>query len=220
MSIRPNPLSAKDQQLEKIVAFASTNIPPKRAKDTSLVFDNCANLLFKPNLAPAQIFQAGAFGGTYYRPIKSTVCPHMKFDEQIWQEYPDSWFKDLEPSTHIASPIYRKTVNKYKVKCGASLEEWERSGWIKPQDPYGWMQWYMRFFLGRRSPDDNRQILRWLNCTGENGRWKNRLCKLIFERSGNINDFNISPVIRQVLLHWGYELTKQDYLAWCHKFNM
>jgi hypothetical protein len=37
-------------------------------------------------------------------------------------------------------------VNRYKVKCGASLEMWEQSGWIVAQDPYGWFQWYCRFY--------------------------------------------------------------------------
>ena len=46
----------------------------------------------------------------------------------------------------MASPTYNKDVNKYKVKCGASLETWEKSGWIREQDPYGWFQWYCRFY--------------------------------------------------------------------------
>ncbi len=44
----------------------------------------------------------------------------------------------------VASPTYRENVNTYKVKCGGSLEMWESSGWIVPQDPYGWFQWYCR----------------------------------------------------------------------------
>ena len=46
----------------------------------------------------------------------------------------------------VASPTYNAEMNKYKVKCGASLQSWEQSGWIKPQDPYGWFQWYCRFY--------------------------------------------------------------------------
>ena len=52
-------------------------------------------------------------------------------------------------------------VNKYGVKCGASLRFWENKGWINKIDPYGCFQWYFRYLLGGRSKDDKRQINRW-----------------------------------------------------------
>ena len=52
-------------------------------------------------------------------------------------------------------------VNKYNVKCGTSLRFWENKGWIDKIDPYGWFQWYFRYWLSRRSKDDKRQINRW-----------------------------------------------------------
>ena len=42
--------------------------------------------------------------------------------------------------------IYDEKLNKYKAKCGGSLQMWEESGWINAQDPYGWFQWYCRFY--------------------------------------------------------------------------
>jgi hypothetical protein len=55
---------------------------------------------------------------------------------------------------------------------GGNLDMWESSGWITHIDPYGWFQWYCRFYLGRRCSDDERQINRWLKTTGPNGSFR------------------------------------------------
>ena len=51
-------------------------------------------------------------------------------------------------------------VNKYGVKYGTSLRFSENKGWINKIDPYGWFQWYFRYWLGRKLKDDERQINR------------------------------------------------------------
>ncbi len=91
---------------------------------------------------------------------------------------------------------------------------WQSKGWISPIDPYGWFQWYCRFYAGRRCTDDARQVKRWERCTGTKGRWKNTLLGKILKKKGateeSFDDISISPVIRQTLLHWGYEITRKD----------
>ena len=72
----------------------------------------------------------------------------------------------------------------------------ENKGWINKIDPYGWFQWYFRYWKGRRSEDDKRQIGRWKRIVS---RFKGILIKMI----KNGKD---SPKIRQFLIHWGYEL--------------
>ena len=116
-------------------------------------------------------------------------------------------------------------MNKYGVKAGQDQAEWERKGWINPQDPRGWFQWYCRFYMGRRSDDDARQVSRWVGVAGAKGRWKTRLANLcsmkaISRKSSSkglkedallvYDDASISPVIRQTLQHWAYELTARD----------
>ena len=165
---------------------------------------------FKPNKSPKQIFQEGSFGGTYFRPIYSSVTERNYTSKQVIKEYPSSWFKGMDMKKMVTSPDYDKKINKYKVKCGSSLEMWEENGWIVEQDPYGWFQWYCRYFLGRRSDDDERQIKRWLALAGPNGRFRRRLMNEIIKKGKRYNDYTVSPVIRQVLLHWGYELTSKD----------
>ena len=77
----------------------------------------------------------------------------------------------------------------------------ENKSWINEIDPYGWFQWYFRYWLGRRSKDDKRQI----------NRWKKLLVKMIKDTVSKYDDYSISPKIRQILLHWGYELTEKDF---------
>ena len=131
------------------------------------------------------------------------------------KEYPKSWFSGLDIKTQVTSEKCDKSVNKYKVKSGLSLKEWEDAGWIKSQDPDGWFQWYCDFYMGKRSPDDERQVGRWKSLAGQNGRFRKFLINLIKKKSrGNITkglkDYSISPKIRQVLQHWGYVLTSKD----------
>jgi len=181
---------------------------PTRNKKGQLVFPDQPE--FRPNMTPKEVLQAGSFGGTYFRPIYSSVTK-QKYGSEVWKELPPDWLEGLNIRTQVASSIYDESKNKYKAKCGASLEEWESSGWMRAQDPYGWFQWYCRFYQGRRTDDDDRQIGRWKNCCGEKGRWKNNLIGKIHKAGVAFDNPGISPVIRQTLQHWGYTLTKEDY---------
>ena len=148
---------------------------------------------FKPNLTPAQIFKLGSFGGTYWRPIYSHVT--KKDYKNQHHKFP---FLDDIPDEVMTVPYneYDRTINKYGVKVGMTLRGWEKSGWITPHDPYGWVQWYCNFYDGRRIPDeDRRQIDRWKRIAGANGRFKLRLDNMIKKNKD-------SPAIRQTLQHW------------------
>ena len=94
---------------------------------------------------------------------------------------------------------------------GGNLDMWESSGWITNIDPYGWFQWYCRFYLGRRTSDDERQIDRWLKTCGPNGRFRITLIKIIIREKRRYDDYKIKPVLRQGMMHWSYELTKKDF---------
>ena len=110
---------------------------------------------------------------------------------------------------YYCSNYYDVSVNKNGVKCRTSLRFWENKGWIHSIDPYGWFQWYFRYWLGRRSLDDGRQINRW---KGIVTRFKGKLVEMIKDVNGRFGDYFVSSKIRQILLHWGYELTESDLL--------
>ena len=102
-----------------------------------------------------------------------------------------------------ASDHYDVNVNKFGVKF------WGNKGWIKKIDPYGWFQWYFRYCLGRRSKEDKRQINRSKIIVN---RFRGKLVKMIRDAGSKFDDYSISPKIRQILLHWGYEITEEDFL--------
>ena len=120
----------------------------------------------------------------------------------------DIALKDIDQKYYCSS-YYDASINKYGVKCGTSLRFWENKGYINPTDPYGWFQWYFRYWLGRGSVDDKRQITRW---KGIITRFKGKLVKMIKDANSRFDDHSISPKIRQILLHRGYELTESDLL--------
>lgn len=181
---------------------------PKRGTDGCFIFPDHPE--FKPNLSPKEVLQLGSFGGTYFRDIVSAVTGEKHSGLQVIKEFPKDWFEGLKLDGFVCSPSYSKQVNKYKVSCGASLGQWECSGWISPLDPYGWFHWYCRFFLGRRCTDDARQIDRWMKGQGPTGRWRVRLCNDILRKKAKLEDVKTSPVLRQVLQHWAYKLTEAD----------
>ena len=100
-------------------------------------------------------------------------------------------------------------VNECSGKCGTSLRLWKDKGWINKIDPYGWFQRYFRYWLGRRSKDDERQVNRW---KGIVSRFRGKLVKMIEDAGSKFDDYSISSNIRQILLHWGYELTEKEIL--------
>ncbi len=163
---------------------------------------------FKPNLSPRDMFKLGSFGGTYWRPIQSKFYNNILKNQH--KKYPKSWWKGI-PEKWLSSNDYDKSINKYGVKVGTTLEFWESKNWIVSSHPYGWVQWYADFFNGERSDDDERQIKRWQRLASPKGRFTRFLVTQILKKNGKWDDESISPKIRQVLQHWAYKLTKEDF---------
>jgi hypothetical protein len=136
---------------------------------------------FKPELTPKQMLQLGIFGGKYLTDCKD--------------EFPRDWFLKARLNSEYPDP----TLNYFAVNASQTLSVWKQKGWIHPDDPRGWFQWYCRYYLGRRHPDDQRQINRWkamqrhvaqlkIHCSKQNS-----LCR---------------KKQRQALLHWAYDSRK------------
>ena len=81
-------------------------------------------------------------------------------------------------------------------------------GCINKINPYGWFQWCFRYWLDRRSEDDERQISRQKIIVN---RCRGKLVKMIKDAGSKFDDYSVSPKIRQIFLRWGYELTEKDF---------
>lgn len=157
---------------------------------------------FTPNMTPAEMFEIGIMGGSYFRRIQSPVT-QKKFKNRHLR-YP--FLKKIDKKKYMLE-TYDKSINKYNVEVGTSYEYWISKGWIREDiDPYGWIEWYCNFWMGRRTTDDKRQINRWKRLAGANGRFRKQLQKKI--DSIGVNDEKIFIRMRQTLLHWGFDSSK------------
>ena len=84
---------------------------------------------FRPNISPLEVIKKGAFGGTYFRNIYSSV--NKKFYNDSCKE-----FEELEniDKKFYCSEFYDISANKYCVECGTSSRFWESKGWINDSD--------------------------------------------------------------------------------------
>ena len=215
VSTSPSPPPADLETIrESWSSWTAEAAPPTRDENGTFHFESHPS--FQPNKSPSELLTEGCFGGSYYRRLYSKAL--HTWIEDDWKELPETWIQGLKIDTFLTSEEYDPEVNKYKVKCGQSIEEWEAAGWIRHEfDVRGWFQWYTRFFRGRRCDDDERQVGRWERCVGERGRWRRTLLKRYLQAGvRNVADegedeAEVSPVLHQTCLHWAWEI-RQDVL--------
>lgn len=136
---------------------------------------------FKPDLTPKEMLELGVFGGKYM-----TDCR---------KEFPKSWFKKAK----LCHDFHDPKLNLFGINASQPLSYWIDKGWIYHEDPRGWFQWYCRYYMGRRCPDDRRQIKRWKAIQRHIAQLRKH-CKK--------GDVHCRPKQRQAILHWAYDSRK------------
>ena len=135
--------------------------------------------LFKPELIPKEMLTLGVFGGKYMSDCRD--------------EFPANWFIHAK----LCHDKHDSDLNFFKVNASQPLSVWRKNGWIYYEDPRGWFQWYCRYFMGRRLPEeDARQIRRWRLMKRHIAQIQKHCIK---------GDFECRRVQRQALLHWAYD---------------
>ena len=137
------------------------------------------NSEFKPQLTPKEMLELGVFGGKYMTDCK--------------KEFPASWFK----KSKLCHEFHNEKLNYFKINASLPLSYWIEKGWIYEENPRGWFQWYCRYYMGRRLPEeDERQIKRWKAIKRHIAQVKKN-CKKA--------DIACRPRQRQAILHWAYD---------------
>lgn len=139
---------------------------------------------FRPELTPKQMLALGVFGGVYIR--------------DCTKEFPKDWFTKAK---FQKKGIFKRDpeINFFKVNASQPLSVWQKKGWIYKEDPRGWFQWYCRYYMGRRGPDDERQIKRWVAIRRHIAQVKKNCVQ---------GDFDCHRKQRQAILHWAYDSRK------------
>lgn len=133
---------------------------------------------FRPELTPRQMLRLGVFGGRYMTDCRA--------------EFPAIWFAGAK----LCAERHDPRLNYFGVNASQSLAAWRRHGWIHPQDPRGWFQWYCRYYMGRRTADDARQIRRWRAIARH---------VAAIRKNCEQGDLDCRRKQRQAALHWAYD---------------
>lgn len=136
---------------------------------------------FRPELTPKEMLDLGVFGGKYMTDSRA--------------EFPAAWFRHAR----LCSDRHDAKLNCFGVNASQPLSQWRKNGWLYHEDPRGWFQWYCRYYMGRRCPDDERQIKRW--------RAMSRHLAQIRKNCPR-GESECRPRQRQALLHWAYDSRK------------
>ncbi len=137
---------------------------------------------FKPELTPKQMLKMGVFGGKYM-----TDCG---------KEFPKDWYEKAKLCPERHDP----KLNYFGVNASQPLSIWRKKGWIYKEDPRGWFQWYCRYYMGRRIPnEDEMQIKRWKTISRHIVQVK---------KNCSVGDESCRPKQRQAILHWAYDSRK------------
>jgi hypothetical protein len=137
---------------------------------------------FRPELTPKEMLRLGVFCGKYMTDTR--------------KEFPKSWFEGAK----LAPKRRDCSLNFFGVDASQPLSVWRKKGWIHPDDPRGWFQWYCRYYRGRRMPEEDRRQIK---------RWK-AIRRHVAQIKANCapGDLTCRKRQRQALLHWAYDSRK------------
>lgn len=200
--------------MKSSILFPSETIEPDRnlysgEKIPSFVFVEDGVIKFRDNkyfctcYSPLRMIELGIFGHGYFGIEEVDKSEFTK----ILNLTPDfsNQINDEIRSKILLSP-QDFSLNRYGIKAGLDHDSWIENKWIHPEDPYGWFNWYVRFYYGRRGKDDFRQI----------GRFRSFVKRHWGMLDGYCQKANVS--INQA--EYKYQKTCQGLLQWAWDYKV
>jgi hypothetical protein len=138
------PISAERTRMKKRVVVVNDRMQSGYRYELAARTGRDFHPEFRPQLTPKEMLELGVFCGKYM-----TDCR---------DEFPESWFR----KARLSADGRDCTLNFFGIDASQPLSVWRKKGWLHPDDPRGWFQWYCRYYMGRRlGAEDLRQIKRW-----------------------------------------------------------
>ena len=171
---------------------------------------------FQPHFSPTTMLKLGVFKGGYFNdePAGRLGWSNLRVtfpnDGPLWVELNKALPKVSDYAAKLCNTTPDKSINFFGVNAGKNQAYWEEKGWIHPDDPRGWFEWYIKFYYGRRHEDDDRQIKRWKDFITRHWGMLHSLC---WKHVGYLTETadvpelgpKASPTTCQNLLQWGWD---------------
>jgi len=188
--------------------YSKEEFTPKEVVILNELITFTDNPRFITAYSPLRMIELGVFGLGYFG-IKEVDSIH--FDSLLNKNPEFSKHMDL---IHERTRLHPQDFSKnfYEIQSGLDHEFWIDNNLIRDDDPYGWFNWYINFYYGRRHSDDNRQINRYRSFVKRHWGMLRGYC----ERAGiplSDAEFRYQKTC-QNLLQWSWDYLRNPNDSW------
>jgi hypothetical protein len=151
---------------------------------------------FRPFYSPQDMLNLGVFGGSFFGPDRA-----MKLIPKFTQFM---LFSGV-PISSYALAIYNQGINYFNVSLDPMNRTFSMPIGLKRMHPFGWFEWYCKYFYGEESKADEHRIKQWVMSINQHWFY---IATSAYTGVGNrFTDLTFLPPRRQALLEFGWDPT-------------
>lgn len=176
--------------------YKNEKIPNKVMLENSVIkFKD--NKTFVTCYSPLRMIELGIFGHGYFG-IKAVNEKEFSKILNLIPNFADQIDSEIQSKILLSPQNF--SLNRFGINAGLDHTAWIENKWIISDDPYGWFNWYIQFYYGRRHKDDFRQI--------------NRYRSFVKRHWGMLNGFCEKANVPMDQAEFKYQKTCQGLLQW------